>query len=375
MTLASRCFVFVSSLRRGPLTPGERSMLKLMRALKAEGAAVHLICETDSPMLDPAHSGGIDAVSYRLSSVNLLRTRSRLRKYLRRHRPPVVHSIGTLADVLVRGAAWGLPVVTVSSIACDSWFGRARRYRPRAAVRRMVQIGTLRWADVLLADCAELEEALRRRRTSASVVLEPPTVDLARVTREAETAPSMPQRSAPLVGYAGSLKAGRGLEVFANAARLLLAQGRHAEFVIAGRGEAPASLTGSPVRILGPVERLSSVLARLDVCCFPLTAAGTPTAFLEAAALGRPIVATTVPGVGELFSSPEEVLLVPPGEPAALADAIAMLLDDPERAGRMATAARGRAVDDYSSVASTRRLLELYRRLCAGRDASRSWKR
>lgn len=365
MSFGGASAVFVSSLRGPALTSAERTLLKVMGTLKQQKTHVYLVCSPYSAMHEPARSLGVEVALYRLSAPNLVRTRSRLRKYLRRQDPIVVHSIGAFADVLVRLAAARLTVPAVSTIVCDDWLGRRRR-RGATPLARLAERLTLRLADQVLIDCVELEGKVLPAG-DRRLLLEPPSVDLARVTREAETAAPLPVHSRPQVGYAGTLRPGRGLEVFANAARLLVAQGRSADFIVAGKGEAPPSLSGSPVRVLGPVERLSSVLARLDVCCFPLTAAGMPTAFLEAAALGKPIVTTAVPGVGEMLADGEEVVLVPPDDPGALAEAIGSLLDDPDRARAMGSAARHKVLDHYSSTASVDRHLALYKRLSAGR--------
>ena len=64
---------------------------------------------------------------------------------------------------------------------------------------------------------------------------------------------------------------------------------------------------------------------------------------LEAAQLGRPVVASAVDGLPEVVVHGETGLLVPPDDPAALARAIAVLLDDPLRARALGAAARRRA--------------------------------
>ena len=64
---------------------------------------------------------------------------------------------------------------------------------------------------------------------------------------------------------------------------------------------------------------------------------GLPRALLEALAHGRPAVASSVPGVPEIVVNDETGILVPPGDPAAMADALASLVSDPDRRQRMGT--------------------------------------
>ena len=78
----------------------------------------------------------------------------------------------------------------------------------------------------------------------------------------------------------------------------------------------------------------------LDIQCFPSLYEGTPLTLFEAMAMARPIVSTGVDGLGEVLDHGETALIVPPRDPAALAAAIAELLDDPAKAARLGAAAK-----------------------------------
>ncbi len=92
---------------------------------------------------------------------------------------------------------------------------------------------------------------------------------------------------------------------------------------------------------------------------------GLPLAVMEALALGVPVVATRVGGIPELVEDGTSGLLVPPGDPAALADAI-LAVTDPATRDRLAAgaAARGEQVGGRAAIA---RLDELYLELAARR--------
>ncbi|MFQ5460395.1 MAG: glycosyltransferase, partial [Anaerolineae bacterium] len=87
---------------------------------------------------------------------------------------------------------------------------------------------------------------------------------------------------------------------------------------------------------------------------------GLPTVLIEAMAMGVPVVSTPVTGIPELVRHEDTGLLVPEGEPAALAAALARQIEDPETAAAMARSGRGlveRHFDLVRNVGQLRRLL------------------
>jgi glycosyltransferase involved in cell wall biosynthesis len=81
-----------------------------------------------------------------------------------------------------------------------------------------------------------------------------------------------------------------------------------------------------------------------------------------------PVVASRLPAIGDIAIDGETALLVPPADPAALADAIATVLDDPAAATRRARAARARVVEHFDWVSIASRYATLLERLI-GRSA------
>ena len=96
---------------------------------------------------------------------------------------------------------------------------------------------------------------------------------------------------------------------------------------------------------------------------------------LEAALLGRPVVASRVGGLPEVVLDGETGLLVPPNRPDALAAAVATLLDDPQRARALGRSARARALDRFGWERYVNEYESLYLRLTeqdAGHGSSAS---
>jgi glycosyltransferase involved in cell wall biosynthesis len=85
---------------------------------------------------------------------------------------------------------------------------------------------------------------------------------------------------------------------------------------------------------------------------------------MEALALGLPVVATSVGGIPEVVTDRVHGLLVPPGRPDLLADAIGELVADPPRRAVMAAAASKRA-EDFDAARATRRIEAIYRQVLA----------
>jgi glycosyltransferase involved in cell wall biosynthesis len=157
----------------------------------------------------------------------------------------------------------------------------------------------------------------------------------------------------------GRLHPEKGVALLLRAAGMLLARGLHVSVEIAGDGPQRASLerlcrqTLAPetVRFHGalPPSAVARLLAAADVCAFPSTCdEGLPLALLEAMAARVAIVASRVAGVTDAVRDRIEADLVAPGDPAAIADAIASLAHDSPRALALARAARQRCEQDFS---------------------------
>ena len=115
------------------------------------------------------------------------------------------------------------------------------------------------------------------------------------------------------------------------------------------------------VELLGQWPDVPGLLQAADLFAFPSVYEGMPGAVIEAMALGVPIVASDIPPVREILGSDEGVL-VPAGDPQALADGLLDLLRDRERASRLASAARARFLEKFTLEHSVAAMAGLYRR-------------
>lgn len=97
-----------------------------------------------------------------------------------------------------------------------------------------------------------------------------------------------------------------------------------------------------------------------NVFALPSLTEGSSNVLLEAMAAGVPIVATRVGGNPEIALHEQTALLVPPGDPTALADALRCLLTDGGLASRLTTAAQARASVEFSEQRYRERLSSVY---------------
>jgi len=100
----------------------------------------------------------------------------------------------------------------------------------------------------------------------------------------------------------------------------------------------------SRIHLVGYYDRQEamSILKSSDIFVMPSRYEGTPIALLEAAALARPILASATGGIPELVRHDEHALLVPPGDPIALAQGLTKLALDREYARTLGQNARQR---------------------------------
>jgi glycosyltransferase involved in cell wall biosynthesis len=152
----------------------------------------------------------------------------------------------------------------------------------------------------------------------------------------------------PVVGTVARLHRQKGIIHLLRAGPRIFSAVPESRIVVVGDGpqadrmarEARRLGLGERCLFLGERRDAGALMALFDVFVLPSLWEGLPFVLVEAAALGKPIVATAVDGVPELLEDGRTGLLVPPGDPAALADAVIRLLRDKSGAGNLAEKAR-----------------------------------
>ena len=194
------------------------------------------------------------------------------------------------------------------------------------------------------------------------------------MSRFAPAAP--PSSPVPVILGVGRLVEKKGFRYLIAACELLARRGYAFTCEIAGDGPEAAELQrmidaaglAERVRLAGPVfqEDLNRHLAAAQIFALPCVVAadgdmdGIPNSLMEAMAMELPVVSTTVTGIPELVVNEQTGLLVPPQDAAALAGALARLLDDPGLRACLGRTGRVKVVAEFEIDKNARMLQQIF---------------
>ncbi|MGA9853575.1 MAG: glycosyltransferase family 4 protein [Gammaproteobacteria bacterium] len=187
-----------------------------------------------------------------------------------------------------------------------------------------------------------------------TVVIPGSGVDMDHFTPQTETA------GVPVVLFPARLLRDKGVNEFFAAATLLQSRGVRARFLLVGGTDPgnPSAISEAQVRqwnaegnveYLGHVADMRTIFAQCHVVCLPSYREGLPKALIEAAACGRPVVTTDVPGCRDVVVNGETGLLVAPRDSTALAAALRRLIEDNDLRRRMGQAGRRYVETQFST--------------------------
>jgi glycosyltransferase involved in cell wall biosynthesis len=352
--------------------------LPLAVAAKAEGYDVCVVTRVRESG-DIIRRSGLRLIPFKNARSSLnpfteLVTLFRLIQLYRRERPDIVHHValkavlyGTIAARLA-----GNPTV-INAIAGMGWLftsgaGLARWLKPvvRRALKPVLSSGV---ALVQNPDDARLLAQFgvptsRIRRVAGS------GVDL-RLFH-----PCSISNGVPVVVLPARLLWDKGVGDFVAAARVLRQRGIQARFLLDGEPDPanPATIRldqvarwvrEGVVEHLGWVADMPELLARCHLVCLPSYREGLPKSLIEAAAAGKSIVTTDVPGCREVVRDGENGILVPPRNVDALADALARLIENPALREQMGARSRMRAEQEFGLDTVIQQMLAIYREAMA----------
>ena len=355
--------------------------LRGARVLDPAEFTMTIITGSGGQLLAEAVAAGLEVVvepSLRapIAPANDLRALTRLSTLLRRRQFDVVHTHCAKAGALGRLAAHRARVPrlvhTYHGFPFHEFQGAARRQGYIQIERRLGRITDV----ALCVGTGVAVEAVRRRliapervRTIGVVAdgadqaaARPPPAAARRRRARAEL--GLPA-DATVVGAVGRLTYQKAPEDFLAALRALGRPGVTGVWVgdgeLAGQVAARAAgLPGNQLVLAGQRSNVPDLLPAFDVFALPSRYEGLPTVVVEAMVCGIPVVATAVNAVGDVVIPGETGLLVPPGRPELLAEAVGFLLDSPDAAARMAATARARLGTRFGEQALRGALVAAY---------------
>ncbi len=353
----------------------------LVAAAQAAGFEVTVVTRAGDRE-DDIRALGVDLVDMdfgrgSLSPSTGLRGLRRLRAAYRGLRPRLAHHVAWQPAVLGSTAAAfadGPAVVNTIAGMGSAFTARGARARFFRCASRPALRWTLRRAHTIVMnpDDAALVESLGARPGRVAVV-RGAGVDLRRFAPRPE--PAGPVR----VAMVSRLLWAKGVGEFVRAAAAIRERRKDILFTLVGAPD-PGNPDAVPaercrawaaagvVEWWGHRDDVAEVWARSHIAALPSWyREGLPAALLEAAACGRPIVTTDMPGCREAVRHGENGMLVPIRDAAALAEAIVTLADDPSGRRALGAAGRRRAEAEFADARIQAETLRVYERALAAR--------
>jgi sugar transferase (PEP-CTERM/EpsH1 system associated) len=342
----------------------QKALARLLSHLDCRRFAPSVAClyNGDETVAREIRSMGVGVADLRMTAKYRWDAFWRLYRLLRRERPTILHTWMFHANVPGRllGRLAGVPIV----ISSERTMGQESHWR--YALDRL----THPLADQIICVSEQVADFVVQRVgvPREKTVVIPNGVELEDfndlpTSEEARSVLDLPPDKA-LVGTVTRLNEVKRVDVLLEASARL--EGAHT--VIVGDGpertrlEAMAHRLGLAPRVhfVGQQLDVRPWLAALDVFLLPSDWEGMSNALLEAMAAGLPVVATAVGGTPEVVVEGATGFLVPPGDPAALAEVTTRLLGDSDLRSAMGEAGRARAERHFSIAETVRRTEELY---------------
>lgn len=346
----------IDALTMGGAEKLEVTFARAIRACGSRFTVVSLDPDHDTPI--PAELERLDARVLRLTSPRLLDPQriGRLVRLLRSTHYDVLQTHLSYANIIgaLAGRMAGIPVIgTLHSAALDPV--------QKHPVKRLLETWALAYgAGAVVAVGPAVAAAHRARLRGARMVVIPnavePGPEPAAERRTRLRAELMDDVTGPLLVAVGRLAPPKGHFDLLSAFAAVHATHPSARLAIAGDGALHAALDAEiarlglrdAVRLLGERDNVSELLQASDMFVSASVTEGLPLSLLEAMGAGLPVAATAVGDVPQVIAADTGVL-VPPHEPARLADAIRSLLDDPARRAALGRNAREHVLRHYSS--------------------------
>jgi glycosyltransferase involved in cell wall biosynthesis len=309
----------------------------------------------------------------RFDPLHLTLAISEVRSLYRALRPAVAHHVALAPTVIGSLAAAGLSFPRLNALAGLGFAFTSKGVK--AAAMRLVLQNLLRLLlrnanAVALVQNPDDRRALEQIGISAEKIALIPGSGV-----DADRLQPLPDPAGPVTAaFVGRLLYDKGLAVLIDAVKLLQARQKPIRLIVAGEVD-PANPASIPDKLVsewkaipgvdfrGHVGDIRTVWRDAHIAVLPSRREGLPLSLLEAAACGRPLVATDVPGCREVARPGVNALLVPPDDAPALSNALARLAEDRDLRVQLGQASRKLVEATFSSGRIQSEIVALYRHL------------
>lgn len=351
--------------------------LPMARAARDAGFEVHVITRVVDCGPQIEREGFVlHPVAWSRGSLHPLRTMATIkaiRALYRKLKPDIVHHVALVPSLMGSIATLGLPMAKLNALAGLGYIftsdsPRARLLRPIAAL--VLRTLLTRPGTTVLVQNPDDEAMVAKLGISKARIATIPGSGV-----DTDVLRPLPEPPMPVtVGFVGRLLDDKGVTVLARAHDRLRARGLPVRTLLAGAPDPsnPASIPPGTLaewrnreglELPGHVSDIADFWAKAHIAALPSRREGLPKSLLEAAACGRPLIATDVPGCREVARPGVNALLVPVDDAAALADAIAELAEDADLRARLGAASRALVEREFSSAHIGAEIVALYRKL------------
>jgi glycosyltransferase involved in cell wall biosynthesis len=361
-----------STVRSG----AEEVALELARGLDPKRFRSFLVCpqELIGAFGDDCHTGDIETFALSLQSPWQAAIALRFIGYLRSQKIDVVnaHMIRAAVVAVPLARMAGVPIVIQTCHGREAW--RKGWLKRRYWIDRIIA----RWADATVAVSEATRTYLVKEKRLGSHKV--------KVIRNGRSlggfSPSASRQEClrselsigpkdPVVGVFGRLEEQKGHRFLLSGMPNVLAQVPATKVILVGEGALRRELesdvnslnVSDAVRFTGYRPDWKELMALSDVIVLPSLYEGMPLVPIEAAAMARPVVATSVDGTCEVVIDGVTGLLVPPGESEPMARAIVDLLTNPAKCRRLGQTAQTRAHEEFSLQRQIEETASLYEQL------------
>ena len=365
---------------RPSLGGGQTAVLLLAENLDRRLFEVLVCSAGDGPLVDEVQNRGLTHIPVPLSKSFSLRTVNRIAAALNKNGIQILHTHGGIAGFYGRWAARRSRTPVIVHTLHGIHYLHYRNPLLRSLYIFQERIFSRFTDGLILVSRADLGQAKKHKLgPEGKMFVIPNGIDL-KVKENFEDIQKKRRAwgwepDQPVIGTVARLHRQKGVLYLVQAAEKVLGAFPGAKIVVVGEGPLGQKLRKKAARMglensflfLGERKDAAELIPLFDVFVLPSLWEGLPFVLVEAAALGKPIIATAVDGVTEIVEQGKTGVLVPAKDPQALADAIVRLVRDKDSALRLAERAKAMIPPRFPLRRMVEQTQNLYLELYAGK--------